>query len=109
MSTIVIETTDHTSRRFEIDLANEPKEFVEEFRKFLSKLEARSTTLKKNGTKRHSPKLKLSPKLKRASAYIDSIANNPESKAALAEADAIRKSWIRKNDRVGTRQCKHFY
>ena len=84
MSTIVIKTMDHTSRRFEIDLANEPKDFVEEFRKFVSKLEARSSTVKKNGTKR------LSPKLKRASAYIDSIANKPESKAALAEADAIR-------------------
>jgi len=90
MSTIIIETTDHPSRRFEIDLANEPKEFVEEFRKFVSKLEARSKSVKKNDTKQ------LSPKLKRASAYIDSISNRPESQAALAEADLIRKSWIRK-------------
>lgn len=90
MSTIVIETTD-PSRRFEIDLAKEPKEFVEEFRKIVSKLEARSATVKKNGAKR------LSPKLKRASKYIESISNQPKSKAALAEADEIRKDWVRKN------------
>jgi hypothetical protein len=92
MSTIVIETRDDSSRRFEIDLANEPEEFVLEFRNFVSKLEAKSKPVRKNGTKR------LSAKLRRASAYIDSIADRPESKAALAEADAIRKSWIRKHD-----------
>jgi hypothetical protein len=74
MSTIIIETTDHPSRRFEIDLANESKEFVEEFRKFVAKLEARSKSVKKNDTKQ------LSPKLKRASAYIDSISNDRKAR-----------------------------
>ena len=83
MSTIIIEITE-PSRRFEIDLANEPQELVDQFRRFVSKLEIRSKTVKINGAKR------LSPKLKRASKYIDSIANRPESKAALAEADDIR-------------------
>ena len=83
MSTIIIEITE-PSRRFEIDLANEPQELVDEFRRFVSKLEIRSKTVKINGAKR------LSPKLKRASKYIDSIANRPESKAALAAADDIR-------------------
>ncbi len=90
MSTIIFEITD-PSRRFVIDLANEPHEFVETVRKFVSKLETRSGAVKKNGAKG------LNPKLKRASKYIDSIANRPESKAALAEADGIRESWIRKN------------
>jgi len=84
MSTVIIETTD-PSRRFEIDLANEPQEFVDEFRKFVSKLEIRSKPARKNGAKR------LGPKLKRASKYIDSISDRPESKGALAEANEIRK------------------
>ena len=46
MSTIIIEITE-PSRRFEIDLANEPQELVDEFRRFVSKLEIRSKTVKK--------------------------------------------------------------
>ena len=84
MSTIIIETTE-PPRRFEIDLANEPQEFVDEFQKLVLKLEIKSKAVKKNGTKR------LSPKLKRASKYIDSIVDRPKSKAALARADEIRK------------------
>lgn len=91
MSTIVIEMPDSSSRRFEIDLANEPKELVEEFCKFVKKLEARAGKSKKNGLK------SLSPKLKRASEYLDTLADRPASKASLAEADEIRKDWIRKN------------
>lgn len=92
MSTIVIKTEDNPFETFEVDLANEPKEIKEEFRSFISKLKTRPNVAERRIRK------KLSPKLMRASAYIDSIANNPESKAALAEADAIRKNWIRKND-----------
>ncbi len=88
MSIIIIETTD-PSRRFEVDLANESKEFVDEFRRFVSKLEIRSRTIKKNGAKR------LSHKLKRASEYIDSISDRAMSRAALNEADNIREDWIR--------------
>ena len=91
MGTIVIETADRSSRRYDIDLANESKEFVAEFNKFVAKLEAKGKTGKKNGSKR------LNSKLKRASAYIDSILSRPESKAALAEADEIRGRWLRKN------------
>ncbi len=91
MGTIVIETTDHSSKRFDIDLANESEEFVAEFKNFVTKLETKAGTGKKNGSKR------LSSKLKRASAYIDTISTRPESKAALAEADEIRGGWLRKN------------
>jgi len=54
MKTVIIETTE-PSRRFEIDLANEPREFVEEFQKFVSRLEVRSPALvekKGNGSRR---------------------------------------------------------
>lgn len=90
MNTIIIETPGHSAQRYEIDLAAESKEFVDEFKSFVSKLEAKSKRTKKERTKR------LSPKMKQASAYIDKISHRPESKAALAEADAIRKDWIRK-------------
>ena len=91
MSTIVIETTE-PSRRFEIDLEKEPREFVVELNRFVNKLESRSKP-KRNGVERQ-----MSEKMKRASAYIDSIAERPESKAALAEADKLRSGWIRKHD-----------
>lgn len=91
MSTIVIETTE-PSRRFEIDLEKEPREFVLELREFVSKLESRSKP-KRNGTRRE-----LSEEMRRASAYIDSIADRPQSKAALAEADELRRGLLRKYD-----------
>lgn len=91
MSTIVIEIPNLPSRRFEIDLAKESEEFVEEFTRFVTKLEARAVTVKKNGSKRPSPNIK------RARQYLDVLSRRPESWAALAEADKIRKDWIRKN------------
>ena len=91
MSTIVIETTE-PSRRFEIDLDKEPREFVLELKQFVSRLESR-TKPKRNGTERE-----LTEQMKRASEYLDSTAERAESKAALAEADELRRGWIRKYD-----------
>lgn len=89
MSTITIETGGSTSKRYVIDLSKESKELVREIRKLV---EARSK----------APGLFDEPtaKLKRAAAYIDEISDRPESRSALAEADAMRKSWIRKYERV---------
>ena len=92
MSTIVIKTEDNSLERFEVDLANEPKELAEEFRKFISKLRSKSSV----GNRR--PSKKLSPKLQKASEYLDSLSQIPESLETLKEADEIRKSWIRKYD-----------
>ena len=91
MSTIVIETTE-PSRRFEIDLDKEPREFVLELKQFVSRLESR-TKPKRNGTERE-----LSEQMRRASAYIDSIADRPQSIAALAEADELRRGLIKSYD-----------
>ena len=91
MSTIVIETSDFPSQRFEIDLAKEPREFADEVRNLVAKLETRTSTQKKIQAKR------LSPRLRRASRYIDSITDRPASRIALAEADRIREDWIRNN------------
>ena len=92
MSTIVIRTADDPQELFEVDLANEPKEFAEEFRRFVSKLRGRQRVT------RQAPQKDLSPKLQRASEYLKSLADVPESLEALREADEIRKGWIRKYD-----------
>lgn len=92
MSTIVIRTADDPQELFEVDLANEPKEFAEEFRKFVSKLRGRQQASKKKTRK------ELSPKLQRASEYLKSLEKIPESLDALREADELRKAWIRKYD-----------
>lgn len=91
MSTIVIKTEDNPFETFEVDLANEPKEIKEEFRRFVFKLRARSVAAKGRTRK------KLSPKLKKASKYLESLSQIPESREALREADEIRRDWIRKN------------
>lgn len=92
MSTIVIKTEDNPLERFEIDLANEPKEFAEEFRKFVSKLRARSNVAERRARK------KLSPKLQKATQYLESLSHITESVETLKEADEIRRDWIRKYD-----------
>ncbi len=92
MSTIVIKTEDNPLELVEFDLANEPKELAEEFRRFISKLRARPNAAK-GRTRR-----KLSPKLQKASKYLDSLSQIPESIQTLKEADEIRRDWIRKYD-----------
>lgn len=92
MSTIVIRTPDDPQEFFEVDLANEPKEFAEEFRKFVSKLRGKKQASAKQARE------ELSPKLQRASEYLRSLENVPESIESLREADELRKAWIRKYD-----------
>ncbi len=90
MSTVVIDIPNQPQKRYEIDLAGEADAFVHEVEKLVTKF-APSSKSAKNGSKR------LTPKLREARNYLKSISRRAESKAALAEADEIRKSWIRKN------------
>ena len=91
MSTIFIETTEPT-RRFEVDLDKEPQEFALELKRVVSRLESRKSPKPSVSTKQ------LREKMKRASAYVDTIAERPQSKAAIAEADKLRIGWVRKYD-----------
>ncbi len=93
MSTIVIKTEDNPLERFEFDLTNEPKELADEFRKFVLKLRARTNVAEPRRTRK-----KLSPKLQKASEYLESLSQIPESIETLKEADEIRRDWIRKYD-----------
>ena len=92
MSTIVIRTDDNPLERFEVDLANEPQEIADEFRKFVEKLRSRSKVARPRRPK------KLSPELQKARDYLDKLSRIPESLETLKEADAIRRDWIRKYD-----------
>lgn len=85
MGTIVIDIPDQPQKRYEIDLAGEADAFVREVEKLVTKFESSSKS-PKNGSKR------LSPKLREARDYLKSISRRAESKAALAEADEIRKA-----------------
>jgi len=84
MSTIVIKTADNPQERFEVDLANEPSEFADEFRKFVSKLRGR-----KQASKRKTSK-KPNPQKKRASENLRSIKNDPENIENLSGAQETR-------------------